>query len=193
MRFFKYVTPLLLVFIFSCAGNLEKDIAKFDKYYGYCDNPHRNIRGIEYDICKEKERAAGPGGTAEDLEPFDIADFFSNRGKGGAGVMRPVVNPNLWQGALDATSDYSLKIADSTGGLIQTEWIQDGNIPGQRCMIKVQIVSADLVSNGVKTNFICEEKMNDQWTKINDDFVNEEKKLTLKILESAQLYSQNNT
>ena len=81
MSFFKYVTPLLLVFIFSCAGNLEKDIAKFDKYYGYCDNPHRNIKGIEYDICKEKERAAGPGGAAEDLEPFDIADFFSNRGE----------------------------------------------------------------------------------------------------------------
>jgi hypothetical protein len=189
----KYSIFILAILIASCAGNLEKDIEKFDKFYGYCDNPHRNIKGVEYEICKDKERAAGPDGTAADQEPFNVSEFFRNRGNKSAGILRPAVNTFLWQGALDATSDYSLKIADSTGGLIQTEWIQDGNIPGQRCMIKVQIVSADLVSNGVKTNFICEEKVNDQWTKINDDFVNEEKKLTLKILESAQLYSQNNT
>lgn len=192
MNLFKYLIICLPLFFVSCAGNLEKDLKKFDKYYGYCDNPHRGITGIDYDICKEKERAAGPGGSAEDLEAISIADFFNFRDGESGGIMRSAVNPYLWQGALDATSNYNLKIADNAGGLIQTEWIQNANIPGQRCMIKIQIVSPNLLSTGAITNFICEKQVGNQWTTIDKDFVDEEKQLTLKILESAQLYSQKN-
>jgi hypothetical protein len=82
-----------------------------------------------------------------------------------------------------------LKIADNTGGFIQTEWISNSTITNERCMIKVQVVSPDLISTGVKTNFICEKLIGNTWQSDETDYLQEEKQLTLKILESARQYS----
>jgi hypothetical protein len=54
-----------------------------------------------------------------------------------------------------------------------------------RCLIKIRIVSAEIVSNGVVTNFICENKINDQWVSKKEKYTEEEKRLTLKILKTA--------
>ena len=184
----KYLLIFSLFILVSCAGNLEEKKKKWDQIYGYCDNPQRDIRGYKYEICKAKERAAGPDGKGETQEPFSITEFFS-RDKSNAGVLRPAVNQYLWLGALDATSPYDLKIADNTGGFIQTEWISNSTIKNERCMIKVQVVSPDLISTGVKTNFICEKLIGNTWESDETDYLQEEKQLTLKILESARQYS----
>jgi hypothetical protein len=69
-----------LAFIQSCGSGIGKDnkknLAELDEIYGKCDNPLRTYRPIEYKICKDKERAAGPDG--EIGEAFNITEAFEN-------------------------------------------------------------------------------------------------------------------
>ena len=130
-----------------------------------------------------------PSNKGKDLEPFNLTKFMDK-------IMvlvqisdHKTINPFLWQGSIDVTSTYDLKIADVTGGYIQTEWIYDETDLEKRCMIKIQITSAEYISTAVKSNFICENKNQDIWTTDGNEYVNEEKVLTLKILEESQKYS----
>jgi hypothetical protein len=63
-------------------------------------------------------------------------------------------------------------------------------IQNQRCMIKINIKSPELISNAVKTKFLCEILENENWYKDNIEYINEEKNLTLKILEIANQLSK---
>ena len=95
------------------------------------------------------------------------------------------VNPQLWQASLDVTKKYPLKIADNQGGFIETDWIYDLNNDQQRCLIKIHVISRDLITTGVNTNFICETKNNGSWIPDNKDYIQESNQITLKILEVA--------
>ena len=75
-----------------------------------------------------KEAAMGPDGKGMEKEPLNITEFFGNLGGSDKNVIiSSSVNNFLWQGSLDAISNFNLKIADSQGGIIQTEWIYDQN------------------------------------------------------------------
>ena len=54
-----------------------------------------------------------------------------------------------------------------------------------RCLIKIQILSKELITTGVSSNFLCENKVNKTWSSDNIDYIEEEKQITLKILEVA--------
>ena len=100
------------------------------------------------------------------MEPFSLTDLMDkiNNGFGsGSGLVNSSVNPYLWQGSIDVTSNYNLKIADATGGFLQTEWIYEENSSNKRCLIKIQIVSTEYISTGVKSSFLCENKNQDIW------------------------------
>ena len=192
-KFILFISACLLSSILlSCTGNMEQEKEKRDKIYGYCDNPLRDFNDMDYEICKAKERAKEPSNKSENMEPFSITDMI-DRVRGGDmgtnGFVKANVNPFLWQGSIDVTSVYDLKIADATGGFIQTEWIYDKNAKEKRCMIKIQVLSADYVSTGVKSKFICQEKNQKTWLTDGKEYFEEEKMLTLKILEASQLYS----
>ena len=195
----KFLIKLLLCSIFSiliisCSGNREQELAKLDKIWGYCDNPMRDIHNMEYTICKDKEKALGPDGKGDEIRPFSLTGLIDrvNNGDNASGYTKPLVNPYLWQGSLDITNKYELQIADSNGGYIQTAWIYDQNISDQRCMIKIQILSPELLSNAVKSNFICEQKNLDVWASDKQNYLDEEKQLNLTILEKAQSYAKLN-
>lgn len=182
--------PLLAILTISCSNNLESQNKKLDEIYGYCDNPQRNIRGMKYTICKDKERAAGPSGVSDEKKPFNISEMLDNFGKGGQQMYsaQPMINKELWLGSLDVTSEFNLKIADSQGGIIQTEWIYDYNI-NQRCALKLLITSKEIISTGVKTTLMCQQQdENKNWKNTNEDFSIQEKNITLKILEFAQIH-----
>ena len=165
---------------------------KMDEIYGYCDNPHRDLNDMDYNICKAKERARAPSKKNENMEPFNLTELLDKVRGGNVstnGYLKANVNPFLWQGSIDVTSIYDLKIADATGGFIQTEWIFDKNNLDKRCIIKIQVVSAEYVSTGVKSKFLCENNSNGTWQTDDKEYFEEEKKLTLKILEASQKYS----
>ena len=183
----------ILLFSFlliNCSGNLEKELEELDKIYGYCDNPQRNIRGAKYETCKAKERAAGPSGISDKKEPLNLSNIFDefNLGSNNA-IVQAAVNPALWQASLEVMSSYDLKFVDNQGGYLQTEWIYQSSNPNNRCLIKIQITSLELISNGVKSSFNCEENNNSIWETDGIDYIQEEKNLNLRILELAQAYA----
>lgn len=181
-------TLILFVFFYGCSGGkFEEQQKKLDKIYGECDNPNKNLTTIQYNLCKDKERAGGE--SFFDLGGKDLRDLVS--GDSGATVYQYSVNPYLWGAAIELTNSYSLKIADNQGGLIQTDWIYDETDPSKRCLIKIQILSQDLISTGVSTKFLCENRINDIWVSDKKDYSNDEKQLVLKILNLASEKNNN--
>ena len=149
-----------------------------DELYG-CKKPGENLSKEKYRACLAKERAGGE--SLFDLEG-DLNDLI--RGKDNV-VYQYAVNPYLWRAAIEVTNTYPLKIADNQGGYIQTEWINNVEDSAIRCLIKIQILSKDLITTGVSSNFLCENKANETWSSDNIDYIEEEKQITLKILEVA--------
>ena len=66
------------------------------------------------------------------------------------------------------------------GRYIETDWIFDDKDTNNRCLIKIQIVSQELVSNGVETNFCVKKRIMNEWINDNQDYIEEEKQLTFK-------------
>ena len=183
-----------LFFISGCSkglmnGDLQANLEESDKVYGRCNNPNRQLSKIERDICLDKQRAAGPDGVVG--EAFNITEFIEkvNNPKGNVIYSGSSVNQELWNGSLRVLSSYPLKTVDSQGGFISTEWILEENTPGQRCLIKVNINSIELISTGVNTKIVCEKQISGEWYISKQTFVEEEKQLTLKILEIANQLS----
>ena len=170
-----------MLFLHSCSGNYEKQRKKAAELYGECDIPSENLKAnkIKYKQCKAKERAGGE--SLFNLEG-DLNDLI---GGGKNVVYQYSVNPYLWNASLDVTKTYPIKIADSQGGFIETEWINEPNNENQRCLIKIRILSKELITTGVDTKFLCENKDNDIWISDNKEYIEEEKQITLRILEIA--------
>ena len=181
---------LILAVIVSCtnANKSEENLKKLDKIYGYCDNPHREISGTRYEVCKAKEMGAGPDGEVGESKSF--GEIFGGLGGSSKNQVTYIksVNNDLWQGTMDVLSPYSIKLIDSEVGYVETDWIYEKNEPNRRCLIKVQIKSAELVSNGVSTTISCQVKENDNWFNDSEQFIDQEKKLTLTILSKSQEY-----
>lgn len=177
---------LALFLISSCAGNNQEVISNMDKVYG-CDNPHRQLTDIEYKICVDKQRASGEPLEMDELRT-NLSDLFSI--ERGSGTYIASVNKPLWDSALKITKEYPLKIADNQGGYIETDWIYSIDSLNQRCAIKISILSTELVSNGIESNFLCQKQVDEIWVADGIDYTNEEKQLTLKILNEASKISQ---
>ena len=178
MNMLKYIYVLCAVFLISCTGTYEKNQARMDELYG-CKKPGENLSKEKYKACLAKERASGD--SLFDLEG-NLNDLI--RGKDNV-VYQYTVNPYLWRAAIEVTNTYPLKIADNQGGYIQTEWINNAEDNSIRCLIKIQILSKELITTGISSNFLCENKLNETWSSDNIDYIEEEKQITLKILEVA--------
>ena len=189
-KIFNAFIIIALLFLTGCGANRsqqsEENLKKLDAVYGYCDNPQRYIKKIDYDICKAKERAnSGEPLTTEDLNK-SILDLIRGDNKSTSGISYSLVNPYLWQASLKVLSPFSIKIADNGGGYIETDWILDYNqTPDTRCQIKSIILSPELVSNGVEVKINCQNFDGQNWQGDQKEYLEEEKNLTIKILQTA--------
>ena len=179
---FKYIFVIFgAIFLYSCSGNYEQQRSKAAKLYGECDIPSENLKAnkIKYKECKAKERADGESlfNLAGDLN--DLIDGRNNT------VYQYSVNPFLWSASLEVTSAYPIKIADNQGGFIETDWISQSDNKSLRCLIKIRVLSTELTTTGVDTKFLCENKDKDIWVSDNKNYLQEEKQITLRILEIA--------
>jgi len=165
-------------------GNIDKNMAELDKIYGKCNNPYRTFSKAQKKICEDKERAAGADGIVG--ESLNITEMIENYRNGGKTVYASsAVNSYLWNASMIIVEPYTLKIADSQGGVISTEWIKNKNEPNERCSIKININSQELLSNGVNAKLICEEKIQEEWFPDNINYSKDEKQMVLRILEIA--------
>ena len=194
MSLFKtLIAFLLLTTINACtnANKSEENLKKLDKIYGYCDNPHRNIPPKQYETCIAKQDAAGPDGEiGEPVNISEIFDKFNNRSNNDQVTYIRSVNTELWRGAMDVLSPYSLKLIDSEVGYVETDWIYEKNLPTKRCLIKVQITSVEIISTGVSTKLTCQTKEDESWYNDQINYFDQEKKLTLTILSKAKEFSE---
>jgi len=174
---------LIGLFLSSCSNDNEARLQELDKVFGKCDNPHRHYSKRDYKICKAKVAAGDP--NAEIISLSDML-FNQQKDKGNITFASPV-NTHLWNASLKVLEAYPIKNADSNGGYLETEFIYDKNSPQERCTIKIMISSPELLSTSVSSKIICEEKTNDIWAIKNQSLVNDEKKLTIKILAEAEL------
>jgi hypothetical protein len=129
--------------------------------------------------------AAGTGGK----EGGGLFDSMLDelRGEIGSGNGQNVaVNKWLWNGSIETVQDFPLKIADAFGGVIETDWINDNNIPNKRCAIKILIKSKDFISNGVSANMICQTFNGSNWVLNNEDLSQANKEIENSILSLAR-------
>ena len=163
---FKSLLAISLIFFFqSCSkglfdGDLQKNMKAMDKLHGVCNNPYREYSKAQRKIREDKERAAGPDGEIGD--PLNISQMIRDFRSGGSSAQNQVtsmsVNKNLWEASLIMLDQYPLDIVDSQGGFISTGWIMEKAKPNQRCLIKINITSKELVSNGVKVKCIVRQR-----------------------------------
>ena len=177
----------------GCVGSRhQENVARLDEVHGVCDNPARILTKREYEICKMKQRgAAGKELEIEDLST-SLGDLISDQLGLGTTIVggSSFANRFLWQASLDVLSPFPIKIADNGGGYIETDWIIDYNQSSdKRCQIKVMVRSSELVSNGLKSTLNCQNFNGQNWNADGEKYPNEEKNITLKILEVAQIFS----
>ena len=175
-----FLSILVIIFFVSCSGTYEENQKLLNELHGKCNNPSNPLTTKQRNRCLTEERARGESlfGLAEGN---NLGDIFGGSNKQNVIYQGPV-NPYLWRASLEITSPYPLKIADNQGGYIETDWIVDKSNQAQRCIIKINILSAELISTAVSSRLICENKSDDLWVSDSVQYVEEEKQLTLKIL-----------
>jgi len=190
----KNIAFLLLIssILLSCGSRHQENVAKLDEVYGVCDNPARILTKRQYEICIMKQR----GNSGETLDVDDLSTSLGELLSDQLGLGTTIVggssfaNRYLWQASLDVLSPFPIKIADNGGGYIETNWIIDYNQSSdKRCQIKVMVRSSELVSNGLKSTLNCQNFDGQNWNADGQKYPNEEKNITLKILEVAQKFS----
>tara|TARA_B100000767_G_C19658411_1_gene489900 strand:- start:187 stop:762 length:576 start_codon:yes stop_codon:yes gene_type:complete len=146
---------------------------------------YERIKGPKFE---ERCRARVAGGTDGEKGGGLFDSMLDElRGEIGDGTGQNVaVNKWLWNGSIETLEDFPLKIADAFGGVIETDWINDNNIPNKRCAIKILIKSKDFISNGVSANMICQTFDGSNWTLNNEDLSQANREIENSILSLAR-------
>ena len=186
------LVTLISSFIIGCGSKHQDNVARLDEVHGVCDNPARILTKRQYEICKMKQRGNAGGELDIDDLSTSLGDLVSDQLGLGTTIVggSSFANRYLWQASLDVLSPFPIKIADNGGGYIETDWIIDYNQSSdKRCQIKVMVRSSELVSNGLKSTLNCQNFDGENWNTDKQEYPNEEKNITLKILEVAQIFS----
>jgi hypothetical protein len=73
------------------------------------------------------------------------------------------VNSYLWRASLDALSFMPLLQADSSGGVIVTDWYVNPSSPGERVKLTVSIIDQDLRADALRVAGSRQVASNGQW------------------------------
>ena len=96
----------------------------------------------------------GPGLLGTD--GINIGGALQRNEPGGIGV-----SVYLWRASLDSLSHLPLRSADPFGGLIQTEWYEPPETPGERLRVDLRILSEVLDANGVSASVFRQSREED--------------------------------
>lgn len=73
------------------------------------------------------------------------------------------INAYLWRAAIDTVSFAPLVQADSSGGVIVTDWYSNPNAPGERVKLTVAILDQDLRADALRVTAARQVMQNGQW------------------------------
>ena len=176
---------LLFIFLSGC-GSIGNDYQKV-KERAIKNDPckyERTVGKAREDVCLAKLRAGTNGSEKGGLFDNILEDL---RGDVGSGKGQNVaVNKWLWNGSIETVQNFPLKIADAFGGVIETDWINNNDIPNQRCAIKILIKSKELLSNAVSANMMCQSFDGNNWSLNNEDLSEANREIENSILSLAR-------
>ena len=154
---------LLVVFLFSCAGDREKK----DNSELYSKSQTRGAiieragvtmggddtakgRKLQMEVAENKLQSGG--GLFGKKGGLDLLN--QNKQTASIGVGMPI-NPYLWKASLETISFMPLSSADPFAGLIITDWYSQNNI-NERCKINIFIRGVELKTSNLKVNSFCQ-------------------------------------
>ena len=73
------------------------------------------------------------------------------------------VNAYLWRAAIDTVSFAPLLQADSSGGVIITDWYSNPNSPGERVKLTVSVIDQMLRADALRVTAARQVLQNGQW------------------------------
>lgn len=73
------------------------------------------------------------------------------------------VNSYLWRASLDALSSMTLLQADSSGGVIITDWYANPSNPGERMKVTVAILDQDLRADALRVSASRQTAVGGSW------------------------------
>ena len=73
------------------------------------------------------------------------------------------VNAYLWRAAIDTVSFAPLLQADSSGGVIVTDWYSHPNSPGERVKLTVAVIDQELRADALRVSAARQVLQNGQW------------------------------
>lgn len=73
------------------------------------------------------------------------------------------VNTYLWRAAVDTVSFAPLLTADSSGGVIITDWYSSPNSPGERIKLTVSILDAQLRADALRVSAVRQVNQGGAW------------------------------
>ena len=73
------------------------------------------------------------------------------------------VNAYLWRAAIDTVSFAPLVQADSSGGVIVTDWYSHANSPGERVKLTVAIIDQELRADALRVSAARQVLQNGLW------------------------------
>jgi|TARA_B110000483_G_C18107827_1_gene508411 hypothetical protein len=176
----------LMLFMSGCGGigKNYQDVREREMKTDPCK--YERIKGGKAEVICKARVAAGRNGSKEGGGLFDNV-LEELRGEIGTGNGQNIaVNKWLWNGSIETVKDFPLKIADAFGGVIETDWINNANMPDQRCAIKILIKTKDFISNGVSANMICQSFNGSSWTLNNNDLSEANREIENSILSLAR-------
>jgi len=143
--FQSWLLIFLMFFIFSCSGNREKKdnselysksqtrgaiIERAGVTMGGDDSPEG--RQLQMEVAENKLQSGG--GLFGKKGGLDLLN--QNKQTASIGMGMPI-NPYLWKASLETVSFMPLSSADPFGGIIITDWYNDGSNPKERCKLNI--------------------------------------------------------
>jgi len=123
--------------------------------------------------AEQPTELSSPGGGTMMVQKSPQVPSFDNDLTAAAGLSapaaKPTVNTYLWRAALDTISFMPLVSADSTGGVIITDWYSPPETPKERFKLNVIITGQDLKADSLKVTVFHQSQTDGQWQEATSD------------------------
>ncbi|HAG53415.1 MAG TPA: hypothetical protein DCL21_06485 [Alphaproteobacteria bacterium] len=119
--------------------------------------------------CDAKLTPADPNPTPHDMEEGagvfsedgNILSSFKGKSFGGGSAAELAVNQYLWRSSLEAISFMPLTQADSAGGVILSDWMNQEGTSNKQVKINIYILSKALEPTALNVKVFSREKLAD--------------------------------
>ncbi|MGI9435549.1 MAG: DUF3576 domain-containing protein [Geminicoccaceae bacterium] len=156
---FRAFPVLLLMGLTACSGVTVEEPEPYittqdDRIREQNGTVHGNPKGFVLFSDREQEGEVGPA----------AANGSATNGLRNPSITAsPRVNSYLWQASLESLDFMPLNQADSSGGVIITDWFAPPETPDERFKVTVYVLDQNLRADALKVKVFRQVKESDDW------------------------------